>query len=531
MATSLDTDVLVVGGGLGGVAAALAACQGGATVVLAERYAWLGGQLTSQAVPPDEHPWIESHGSTAGYRLLRRAIQDVYRRAYPLAAPARAGDRLNPGNGWVSALCAEPRIAAAVIEELLAPWAAAGRLHVLRGAWPETAAVDGDRVTGVTFRSRERIWEVNARYVLEASETGELLPLAGVEYRTGSESSALTGEASARGVADPGNMQAVTHCFALELVDGDHTIDRPADYEHWSAATLPGWPGPLLSWTYPDPRGGRNVTARFEPNRSGGETDMEAALARPELWSYRRVLDRSTFAEGFLSSDVTIVNWPMNDYAEGNLLDSTDDAGHAADAKALGLSVLYWLQTEAPRDDGGTGYPGLRLRPDVTGTEDGFAQAPYIRESRRIEAMAMPAEQDLSVTLRGGRDAARYRDTVGTGSYRIDLHPTTGGDGYLDVAALPFEIPLGALLPRRVSNLIAAGKTIGTTHITNGCYRVHPAEWSIGEAAGALAAHCVARRTEPAAVRDDDALLADFQNVLQMRGVDLRWRGGERLPV
>ena len=66
------TDVLVVGGGVGGIAAALAACEGGARVTVVEPYGWIGGQLTSQAVPPDEHPWIETHGSTASYRRFRQ---------------------------------------------------------------------------------------------------------------------------------------------------------------------------------------------------------------------------------------------------------------------------------------------------------------------------------------------------------------------------------------------------------------------------------------------------------------------------
>ena len=57
--------MLVVGGGLGGVAAALAAAERGARVLLSEETDWLGGQLTSQAVPPDEHPWIEGFGCTA----------------------------------------------------------------------------------------------------------------------------------------------------------------------------------------------------------------------------------------------------------------------------------------------------------------------------------------------------------------------------------------------------------------------------------------------------------------------------------
>lgn len=82
------------------------------------------------------------------------------------------------------------------------------------------------------------------------------------------------------------------------------------------------------------------------------------------------------------------------------------------------------------------------------------------------------------------------------------------------------------MLPERVTNVIAAGKTIGTTHITNGCYRVHPAEWSIGEAAGALAAYCLDRQTSPHGVRDSAKALEDFRSALTRRGVDLRWPTG-----
>ncbi len=532
MRAASEPDVLIIGGGVGGVAAALAACEGGANVVLVERCEWLGGQFTSQAVPPDEHPWIETHGSTSSYRRLRRAIRGHYESFYPLSTEARTRPRLNPGEGWVSALCAEPGAARAAIDGLLAPWLASGRLVVHTGAFPLAASVVHDRVDEVTIQLDDGVTiGIRPELVLEASETGELLPLAGIEYRTGSEAASLTGEPSASDVARPLNMQSVTHCFAIDSVDGDHTIDRPADYERWRDSTLPGWTSELFSWSYPNPRTGARVTARFEPNAAIGETDMERALLALELWSYRRVLSRSNFTADLMVSDVTIVNWPMNDYAGGPLFDSPDDRGHAEGAKQLGLSFLYWMQTEAPRSDGGTGHPRLRLRPDIMGTPDGFAQAPYIRESRRIEAMTMPAEHDISAAVRGAHDSTSYADSVGTGSYRIDLHPTTEGDPYLDIATHPFEIPLGALLPRRIRNVIAAGKAIGTTHISNGCYRVHPAEWSIGEAAGALAAHCLSTRTEPHAVRENGRRLAEFQARLEARGVDLRWSHGERLPV
>jgi hypothetical protein len=244
------------------------------------------------------------------------------------------------------------------------------------------------------------------------------------------------------------------------------------------------------------------------------------------LWAFRRLIDRAQFAPGTYASDVCLVNWPMIDYMEGDLLTCTpaERAAHLADAKQLSLSMVYWLQTEAPRPNGGTGWPGLRLRGDLLGTGDGLAMAPYIRESRRILARTTIREQDVSAKYRPGDTLAeRYEDSVGIGYYRIDLHPSTGGDNYIDVPSLPFRIPLGALIPQRVTNVLAAAKNIGTTHLTNGCYRLHPVEWNIGEAAGALAAHCLHTGHTPAAIHANAALRADFQQLLVTQGVELAW--------
>src|SRR6478752_4092144 len=95
----MKTDILVVGGGLGGVAAALGALEAGRTVVMSEEYDWIGGQLTSQAVPPDEHSWVEQFGVTRRYRALRDGIRQYYRDNYPLTQEARRRAQLNPGAG------------------------------------------------------------------------------------------------------------------------------------------------------------------------------------------------------------------------------------------------------------------------------------------------------------------------------------------------------------------------------------------------------------------------------------------------
>src|SRR5436190_4305425 len=113
---SLDCDVFIGGAGIGGIAAALAVVRTGRRAVMTEEHAWIGGQLTSQAVPPDEHGWIEQFGCTATYRSFRDRVRGYYRANYPLLPSVRENPRLNPGNGWVSPLCHEPRVALAVLE-------------------------------------------------------------------------------------------------------------------------------------------------------------------------------------------------------------------------------------------------------------------------------------------------------------------------------------------------------------------------------------------------------------------------------
>lgn len=527
----LETDILIVGGGVGGCAAALAATEAGFRAVLTEETDWIGGQLTVQAVPPDEHGWIERFGCTASYRQFRNRVRGYYRAYYPLTAEARANEFLNPGNGWVSPLCHEPRVALAVLNGMLAPRLSAAHLTLLTQHQPLGADVTGDRVRSVLFldKSDGQHVAISARVVLDATETGDLLPLAKAEYVTGAEGRDQTGEPSAPREAQPDNTQAISVCLALDYRPGeDHTIERPEQYAFWRSfrpELEPPWPGPLLSWTALNPRTLQPIRYHFNP--AG-----EEPIAFSGLWSFRRVLDRTNFEPRAFDSDITIVNWPMIDYLLGHIMDTSADERrrHLDSARQLSLSLIYWLQTEAPRPDGKQGWPGLRPRDDVVGTRDGLAKGPYVRESRRIKAELTVVEQHVSAAHRpGSRLGASFPDSVGIGHYRIDLHPSTGGSNFIDVEALPFQIPLGALIPVRMENLLPAAKNIGTTHITNGCYRLHPVEWNVGEAAGALAAFCLARRTSPRSVLHTESLLHDFQEVLKRRGVELAWPPDLRL--
>jgi hypothetical protein len=512
------TDILIVGGGVGGCACALAACEAGLRVILTEDSDWIGGQFTTQATPPDEHGWIEQFGCTQTYRAFRERVRAYYRTHYPLTPDALADPVLNPGNGWVSPLCAEPIVFLRVLQEMLQPYIDRQLLTVLYEHAPVSADYEDDAVKSVSLQHGRtgKTISVSARYFVDATELGDLLPLTGTEYVTGSESQTETGEPSAPLKANSGNVQAFSMCFAMSYYEGeDHTIDKPATYDFWRQFVpplSPAWSGRLLSLTGLSPRTLQPVQYNFQPNR-------EPNKAFAGLWTYRRIIDKALFYEGAFDSDITLVNYPQIDYLLGDLcnVSATERARYISEANQQSLSFLYYLQTEL-------GFRGLKLRPDVVGTADGLAKRPYIRESRRIRAEFTIKEQHVSAQLRPGSTLAEpFADSVGVGFYRIDLHPSTGGDNYVDVESLPFQIPLGALLPKRVENLLPVCKNIGTTHITNGCYRLHPIEWNIGESVGNLLAYCLEKAVLPRHVRNKSALLTDFQEVLISRGVEIRW--------
>ncbi|MGV3761976.1 FAD-dependent oxidoreductase [Parapedobacter sp.] len=526
----LEADVVIAGGGLGGFAAAMAVLRNGQSVIMTEETDWIGGQLTQQGVPPDEHPWIETTGSTQLYRDFRNRIRDYYRRNYPLTQTAMGDPLLNPGNGAVSRLCHEPRVALAVLTDMLNPYISSGQLALLLEHKAIDADTDGDRVKAIRVKDRRTgaTKKLVATFFVDATELGDLLPLTGTEFVTGTESKADTGELHAPDSADPSNNQAFTMCFAMDYVpDENHTIEKPANYTFWRNHVpdlTPPWPGRLLELHYSNPKTLQPKKLGFDPR--GGE--MGDAL---NLWNYRKIISKDNFVPGTYPGDITVVNWPQNDYMLGNIVDVSEVEfnEHVASAKMLSLSLLYWLQTEAPRPDGGKGWPGLRLRKEVMGTADGLAKYPYVRESRRIKAMFTIREEHVGKANRErvaqtdkGR-AAAFHDSVGIGYYHIDLHPSSNRVNYIDFDSLRFQIPLGALLPVRIKNLLPANKNIGTTHITNGCYRLHPVEWSIGEAVGMLISYVCRKAISPALVWEDEITLVDFQSFIRSQGIETVW--------
>lgn len=529
-AKELSADVVIIGGGVGGCAAALSACRNGQNVILVEETDWLGGQFSTQMVPADEHKWILKNGAPATYREFRNRVMNFYRNNYPLKEEVRQKEFFSPGNGWVSQLCHEPRVTLAVLNEMLLPYMSAGLLTVLYEYRARKADVEGDYVKAIEIENKKADHKIvlRAPYFVDATECGDLLPITGTEYITGSESKAQTGELHAQDKHRPNNNQAFTVCFAIDYRPGEnHIIDKPKDYNFWKnyePKMTPAWSGKMLSLTSSTPQTLEPKTYGFSPDGSYKNWD--------DLWSYRKIVDKNNFVDGTYQGDITSINLPQQDYLLGNILDVSDEVftKHVEAAKQQSLSLLYWLQTEVERPDGGQGWAGIRLRNDVVGTEDGLAKHPYIREARRIKAEFTVLEEHIGAEQRllvagskEGKKATYFYDSVGTGYYPIDLHPTCEGDNYIDIPCLRYQIPLGALLPQRMNNLLPVNKNTGTTHITNGAMREHPVEWSFGEAVGSLIAFSRKKGVIPRAVRADRGLLNEFQTWIRQQGLETHW--------
>lgn len=532
----LEADAVVIGGGLGGFASSISLLKHNKKVILTEETDWIGGQLTQQGVPPDEHRWIEFTGSTKMYRDFRNAIRDYYKRNYPLTDEAFQNPLLNPGGGSVSRLCHEPKVALAVLNEMIAQYLSSKQLVLLLNYKATRAEVKNNEIYSVTVKSElsNLTKQLKAPYFVDATELGDVLPLANAEFVTGTESKYETGELHAPLKSNPNNVQAFTNCFALDYVPGEnYTIDKPADYEYWRnfvPKLNPPWPGKLLALHYSNP-------STLQPKNLGFHPEGKPTGNNLNLWNYRKIIDKNIFKKGTYPGDITIVNWPQNDYMSGNLIGASevDFNNHIDASKQLSLSLLYWLQTEVPRPDGGKGWPGIRLRNDIMGTEDGLAKYPYIRESRRIKAVFTVLEEHVgkeNYKLVSGKErnvAAPFYDSVGIGYYHIDLHPTCSNVNYIDFPSLRFQIPLGALLPVRLKNLLPASKNIGTTHITNGCYRLHPVEWSIGESVGLLISFIMEKKLTPHEVRAKKDILKTFQSFIRSQGIETEWPSEEIL--
>lgn len=438
------TDVLVVGGGTGGTAAALQAVRSGSTVLLAEEGPWLGGMISAAGVSATDG----NHQLPSGiWKEFRDQIYDVY------------GGAGNVATGWVSNTQFEPHVADSIFKRMTA---AEKKLNVQHGWRFHKLSKRLNRIQSVWFLSGSDTILVTPRMVIDATEMGDVLAAAGEPFDLGMEAGSVTGERV--GVKESNAIiQDLTYVAILKYYGpaADCTIVKPANY----------------------------TPAEFDGACTDYYTDTK--IKKPTSTA-KQMLDY-----GKLPNNKYLINWPIK--GNDTYLDVVElpyEQRHAAleTARQKTLRFIYFIQSQL-------GFKHLGLADDEFPTADRLALMPYYREGRRLKGLVRFTINHISDPFGNGQPL--YRTGIAVGDYPIDHHhkENPAAPQHLDFYPVPsFNVPIGSLLPRTTENLIVAEKGISVSNVVNGTTRLQPCVMLTGQAAGMIASLSVRLNARPSAV-------------------------------
>ncbi|RZK60742.1 MAG: FAD-dependent oxidoreductase [Pedobacter sp.] len=458
--------ILVIGGGASGVTAGLQAARLGVETLIIEETDWLGGMLTSAGVSAIDG----NHKLPSG--LWGEFRQKLY--AY-YGGPARVE------TGWVSNTLFEPAVGNRILKEMTVGSPKLNIWYQARFAGINKAAKGWE----VSVSKAGKSYLVHADIVIDCTELGDVMAAAGAKFFVGMDSRKLTGEIYAPEQAND-IIQDLTYVAVLKDFGkgADKTIAKPAGY---------------------DPK----------------EFDHSCNVADPAAADQSAVLDcEKMITYGKLPNGKYMINWPKhgNDIYM-NIIAKTpaEREVELKKAKLHTLRFVYYLQTAL-------GFKNLGLS-DEFGTADKLPKIPYYRESRRLDGLVNLSVQYLEKPYL--QELPLYRTGVIVGDYTIDHHHLKNPDApkidFINIKVPSYNIPLGTLVPKNLSNFIVAEKSIAVSNIVAGTTRLQPVVLGIGQAAGALAALAINenKAVNDVQVRDVQAKLL-AANVYLMPYLDVK---------
>ena len=451
----LETEVLVVGGGVSGFSSALQAARMGQKVLIVEESPWLGGMLTSAGVSATD----------GNYRLPSGVWGEFIDKLVE-----HYGSKKALMTGWVSNIQFEPKVGQEIIQQLIKEET---NISVYNGYWLTDVIRIGNKLDMAIFKDKKGdILEIKAKIFIEATEYGDLLAMSGEAYSIGLEAKSETGEETALNEAYP-FIQDLTYVAILnDLGNGnDNLIDKPDNYDAEQFKCL-------------------CAQACTDPS-------VENLLDCQKVLTY-----------GKLPNHKFMINWPNkgNDYFINILELSREQREEELEkAKNMTLSWIYFMQHEV-------GMKNLAIENEF-GTEDGLALIPYIRESRRIKGQIILNLNDIKDPF-AQKDRPLYQAAIAVGDYPVDHHRRKNPiPRELEFPKIPsYSIPLTSLMAVNTNNLIIAEKSISVTSLVNGTSRLQPVVMGIGQAAGALASISLQEKASPKNVniRNVQQVLLDF---------------------
>ena len=439
---NLQTDVLVIGGTASGISAGIQSARLGVNTLVVESTPWLGGMLTSAGVPAFDG----NNAMPAGlFGEFRQHLYDYYGGANAVST------------GWVSNTLFEPHIGDSIFKSM----ARNEKYLTVKYHYQFKSVIkNGNTIIGAEF------YEINtgaqlivkAKMVIDATELGDGLASAKVPFDLGMESNDITGEqVNLAGANDI--IQDITYVGILKDYGSPQPlIARPINYDSTEFD-------------------GSNTSFYKDTNRKRPSVDAKKMLEY-----------------GKLPNNKYMLNWPIygNDIYL-NVVEKTPKQREALleQAKQQTLRFVYFIQKDL-------GFNHLALADDEFPTKDKLALYPYHRESRRMHGMVRMLVQHISKPF--DTPQPLYTTGIAVGDYPVDHHhkKNSAAPQHLEFFPVPsFNIPLGALIPKAVSNFIVAEKSISVSNIVNGTTRLQPCVMQIGQASGLLAALSIKNKVAP----------------------------------
>ena len=443
--TSMETDVLVIGGGSSGVAAALSSAREGAETTLLEEGPWLGGMLTAAGV-----------SAVDGNTKLPSGIWGEFRDSLI----NRYGNKKALQTGWVSNHLFEPSVGNQIFQNMVK------NQPLLKPHFGAKVIAIEKKEKGwkIEFSSSNQTFTLFAKIVIDATELGDIAARVGIPYHIGMDSQQAYGEDIAP-EKENDVIQDLTYVMILKDHAKDMTIEKPEGYD------------PEVFYC-----------ASESDHCKMGEKMNRTLWPKDSLLSYGR-----------LPNGKVMINWPINgnDYYV-NAIEQTEEERQQSfeKAKLKSLQFLYYLQTEL-------GFNTYGMVDDEFPTDDGFPLIPYHRESRRIHGITTLTVNHIAQPY--DQQQALYRTGIAVGDYPVDHHHASHPDAEnlpeLHFYPVPsYNLPMGCLLPQSIDDFIVAEKSISVTNIVNGTTRLQPVVLQIGQAAGTIAALSIKENLSPAKV-------------------------------
>ncbi|WP_411576464.1 FAD-dependent oxidoreductase [Streptomyces mutabilis] len=419
-------DVLVVGGGPAGFAAAVGAADTGADVVLVERYGFLGGNATAALVMPlmsfhNEHKQaaFTEAGDTS------RLLPTDHGEGEPVVAGVlwQLLDRLmgrggclppSPKTGYTVPF--DPELFKFSLLEMMDEAGVRMLFHSFAsGALP----LDDGSGWRVVFETKSGPVVIDAGVVVDGTGDGDVATACGAPYEIGRP--------------EDGLVQPMTLMFRVA------DFSRP-DFADYVRENPDQWRGVHGLWDL------------IEEARAAGEL----RLPREDILFFatphpREVAVNSTRVNRVLGTSVW--NLTRAEYAARRQLAQID---RFLRTRVPGFEESYVVQS---------------------GTHIG------VRESRRVLG-------DYQLTGHDILAARTFPDVIAHGAYPVDIHNPRGSGTVLKRVPRGsfYDIPLRCLVPRGTERLLVAGRCISGTHVAHSSYRVMPIAMATGHAAGVCAA-------------------------------------------